>query len=331
MHLVFDHLEPEELALVESAFAGHQVTIIGTLRADTAIPADTDILSVFVDSLVTRTHIESAPNLKLIAARSMGVDHIDAAAKEKGIVIASVPAYGTHTVAEFAFALMLAVSRKVLSAQARLKNAHTVDARESEGFDLHGKTLGIVGTGKIGKTTARIGTGFGMRVVLYDVMQDEAFANELGAPYVSLDDIAAQADVISLHVPLLPTTKHLVNAEFLSKCKPGAILINTSRGGVVDSVALKDALATGKLAGAGLDVFEGEKEIFGVEAGTTALSTEAAASQALLEMPNVVMTPHVAYDTREAKREILETTLANIKPFVMHEVQPVEVFDRMPV
>lgn len=317
MHIVFDKMETRERDLVEATLGGHTLTFLDkSITKDDAIPADTDILSVFVSSTVTRAHMEQAPNLKMISTRSMGYDHIDSiAAKERGVALSYVPAYGTHTVAEFAFALLLELSRKVYPAYLRLRDESRVDPISSEGFDLHGKTLGVVGTGKIGKNTARLGKAFGMEVILYDVFKDEAFAKEIAAPYEELESLVSKADVISIHVPLLPTTQHLFNESIFSKTKRGAYLINTSRGGVVDTVALVDALMAGQLRGVGLDVFEGEKEIFGADAGKAALTPAAAAAKSLLTMPNVVITPHIAYDTAEAKLDIVKTALENITAF----------------
>ena len=318
MHIVFDKLEAQERAIVEKELAGHTLTFLDTsLAAEDTLPADTDIVSVFVSSTVTRAHIQSAPNLKLIATRSMGYDHIDqVAAKERSITIAYVPAYGTHTVAEFAFALLLELSRKAYPAYLTLRGDHAVDSLASEGFDLHGKSFGVVGTGKIGKNAARLGKAFGMKVALYDVFKDDAFAKEIEAPYLELSELVASSDIISIHVPLLPSTQHLINDSVLAKAKRGMILINTSRGGVVDTVALRAAIESGQLGGAGLDVFEGEKEIFGADLGKARLSPAAEAAQAMFAMPNVIMTPHIAYDTAEAKLDIMRTALDGITSYI---------------
>lgn len=318
MHIVFDSVEQRARALIEKALAGHTLTFLDTaLTKDHVLPADTEILSVFVSSSVTRAHMEQAPNLTHISTRSMGYDHIDcAAAKERGISVSYVPAYGAYTVAEFAFALLLGLSRKAYPAYMRLKGEGSVDAAASEGFDLHGKVFGVVGTGKIGKNAARIGKAFGMQIVLYDVMQDAQFAQDIGATYLPLEALVAQADIVSIHVPLLPTTEHLFNAALFAACKPDLVLINTSRGGVVDTIALRDALTSGHIGAAGLDVFEGEREIFGADKGKAALSPEAQAAHDIIERPNVLITPHIAYDTVEAKLEIVTTALEGIMAFI---------------
>lgn len=315
MRIVFDELLASEKAIIERELSEHSLTFLDAKITDTTVlPNDTAVLSVFVGSKVTREHIQALPELRGIAARSMGLDHIDTvAAKERSIPVMSVAGYGTNTVAEFALALMLALSRKAFPAYQKLRDARIVDVVASEGFDLCGKTLAVIGTGKIGKNLARYGKALGMTVLLYDVSEDAAFANEIQSTYVPLDTCITRADVLSIHVPLLESTAHLFNAEHLAQCKQGAVIINTSRGGVIDTIALKSALESGHIGGAGLDVFEGEHELFGTHTGDTPQSEEARAAAALLTMPNVIMTPHVAYNTKEAKAKILETSIANIR------------------
>ncbi len=325
MKIVFDALEPAARDLFEKELAGHELVFLDVIAPDSlrSVP-DAEAISVFVSSPLTRAHLEALPSLKLIAARSTGYDHIDAAyAKERGIQIATVPTYGARTVAEYAFALMLALSRKAYAAYDRLRTEGTTDVKDYEGFDLAGKTLGIVGTGNIGKNVARIAKGFAMQIKLFDVRPDEAFAREVESPYAPLEELVAESDIISLHVPYLPTTHHLVNADLLARFKPGSMLINTSRGAIVDTQALVHALKSGSLAGAGLDVIEGERELLDEAA---LLSDEhhdikafqvLVAAHALLDMTDkVILTPHIAFNTREAKREITATTIQNIKAFV---------------
>jgi D-lactate dehydrogenase len=311
MKIVFDHVESHERERLEEAFKGHELIFLNAPLSGT-IPPDTEILSVFVDSKVTREMIESTPNLKCIATRSMGFDHIDREAAKGRVAVVAVPSYGVHTVAEFAFALLLSLVRKIEVSHARLKEGR-VDHSASQGIDLFGKTLVVVGTGKIGKNMARYGKAFGMNVALCDAFPDVAFAAEIGSAYGELQSLVAHADVISLHVPLLPATAHMINESIFAKSKKGAILINTARGGVVDTAALKRALESGQIGGAGLDVFEGEAVLFGKDSTAT---PESDAAKALLQMPNVIMTPHIAYDTKEAKREILETSIGNITAFI---------------
>lgn len=322
--IVFDALEKDARELFERELTGHTLVFLDALAPETLQgTSDADILSIFVSSPLTREHLAALPSLKLIAARSTGYDHVDmACAKERGIAVATVPTYGARTVAEYAFALMLALSRKAYAAYDRLRTEGATDVKDYEGFDLSGKTIGVVGTGNIGKNVARIARGFAMDVRLYDVHADAAFAAEVGASYCPLDQLVASSDIITIHVPYLPATHHLFDERLLSQCKRGSFLINTSRGAVVDTQALVRVLKEGRLGGAGLDVIEGERELLDE---TALLSDEhhdikefqaLVAAHALLDMPNVILTPHIAFNTKEAKREINATTCENIKAFI---------------
>lgn len=324
MKIVFDAVEPGEEALYKEALTGHDLTFLNEpVRAPREDIREAEVFCLFVSSSATREIIDSMPNLKTIVARSMGYDHVDlAAAKERGITVQYVPAYGARTVAEFAFALILNLSRKAYAAYDRLREEGTTDVKDFEGFDLAGKTLGIIGTGKIGKNMARIAKGFDMQVVLCDAFPDEAFAKDMDSHYCTPEDLVAECDIVSIHVPLLPETKHMINAAVFAKFKPGSYLINTSRGGVVDTKALVEALKNGTVAGAGLDVIEGERALL----DETALLDdehkdvqefqELVAAHALVDMPNVIVTPHIAFNSREAKREILDVTVQNITSFI---------------
>ncbi len=324
MNIVFDICEAEERALYEAAFTGHRLTFLDTpITEETVVPGDTELLSVFIASKVPATLLEKLPQLKFITTRSMGYDHIDVkAARARGVVVASVPSYGVRTVAEFTFALILALSRKVYDAYDRLRSEGSTDVKDFEGFDLAGQTIGIVGTGNIGRNVGRIAKGFGMHVMLYDPHHNHAFAQEVGAHYVELDELVMNSSIVSMHVPYMPATHHLVNEGLLQKFKPGAYLINTSRGGIVDTKALVIALKEKRLAGAGLDVVEGERELLDE---MSLLSNEhhdinqfqsLVAAHELLHMPNVILTPHIAFNTKNAKREIVDVTVCNIKDFL---------------
>ncbi len=324
MKIVFDAVEKDARELFERELAGNELVFVDAPTPEALRGAsDADIVSVFVSSPLTRAHLEALPSLKLVAARSTGYDHIDmTCAKERGVAVATVPTYGARTVAEYAFALMLALSRKAYAAYDRLRTEGTTDVKDYEGFDLAGKIIGVVGTGNIGKNVARIAKGFAMDIRLYDVHADDAFAAEVGARYCPLEELVASCDIVTIHVPYLPVTHHLFNEQLLSQCKQGSFLINTSRGAVVDTQALVRALKEGRLAGAGLDVIEGERELLDE---TALLSDEhhdikefqaLVAAHAILDMPNVILTPHIAFNTKEAKREINETTCENIKAFI---------------
>jgi D-lactate dehydrogenase len=285
-----------------------------TLTADTAMEAaDADVISVFVKSEVSSDVLAKLRDVKLIATRSMGYEHIAVKdAKARGVKVCNVTTYAAHPVAEFAFTLLLAVCRRIYGAAERVREETDMTNVEYEGKDLHGKTLGIVGTGRIGHEVAKIAKGFSMEVVAFDVNPDEAFAREIGFRYVPLDELLASADVITLHVPALPQTHHLMDTEAFSKVKKGAILINTSRGEIVDTPALVAALRDGTLWGAGVDVLEAERELADKAAalaeGKQSLYRTLVADNALIDMSNVIVTPHMAYNTEGARLEIMRVT-----------------------
>jgi D-lactate dehydrogenase len=232
------------------------------LTPDTAVTyADYDAIVVFIWTKVSGAVIDALPNLRLILTMSTGYDHIDLqACRARGITVCNVPHYGENTVAEHTFALILSLSRKLHAAYFQgLRGEYRI--RELRGFDLYGKTLGVIGAGNIGLHVIRIARGFGMRVLAYDLRPHPLLAEVLGFTYTDLDTLLAESDIVSLHVPALPQTHHLINRETLCKMKRGALLINTARGSVVDTEALLWALEEGILAGAGLDVIEGEEYI----------------------------------------------------------------------
>ncbi len=282
---------------------------------------DASILSVFIRSKLDRSLIENLPNLKFIATRSTGYDHIDlAACNERGILVANVPYYGETTVAEHTFGLILSLSRKIHKAYLRTTRGD-FSLEGLRGFDLQGKTLGVVGAGRIGLHVIRIAKGFGMRVVAFDVRQDSLLAEVLDFEYVSLDDLLRQSDIISLHAPLTPKTYHMIDRDRLQKAKRGAILINTARGGLVDTDALMWALDEGILSGAGLDVIEGEELIEEEKQLLRAPRAEeklrlVLQQHVLLRREDVVITPHIAFNSWEALARIVDTTIGNIRSFV---------------
>ena len=282
-----------------------------------------DVISVFVGSEIKKEVIDTFPNLKLIATRSTGFDHIDAAyAKEKGILTAYIPGYGDNTVAEFAFALILSLSRKIFEAYDRIKERGQFDFEGLRGFDLNGKTIGIVGTGRIGKFMVKIAKGFGMDVLAFDAYPNQKMAEELGFKYVSLDELLANSDVISLHVPYNESTHYLINDKNILKIKKGALLINTARGSLIKTEALIVALSEGRLGGYGADVLEEESIIkderqFLISGSLEGHNFRAVlADHILIDLPNVVITPHTAFNTKEALQRILDTDIENIKMFI---------------
>jgi len=282
---------------------------------------DFDAVSVFVYSKVDGQTIQEIPGLKLVVTRSTGFDHIDIeACKKKGITVCNVPSYGENTVAEHTFALILSLSRNICKACIR-RFEHDASIEGLEGFDLKGKTMGVIGTGQIGLHVIRIAKGFGMNVVAYDVRQNRLLSEVLGFEYVSLEDLLARSNVITLHVPYIKATHHLMNKDTFKLVKKGAILINTSRGAIVDTEALIDALDNKILAGAGLDVVEGEELIKDEkqllhEPKNLEVLTSFVREHVLLDKENVVFTPHIAFYSKEALERILETTVENIAAFV---------------
>ena len=287
---------------------------------------DAEIVCVFVDSTVNKEVIDSMPALKFIATRATGFNNINCEyAKTKGILVSNVPAYGSHTVAEFAFGLILNLSRNIEKANNHIRELSDFNFSPiMEGFDLKDKTLGIVGTGKIGKNVAKIAKGFEMDVIAYDLYPDLVFAKENNFEYKSLKDVISKSDIITLHTPYNKESHHLINKENISIMKKGVYLINTARGELIDTDALIWGLSEGIIAGAGLDVLEGEKEL---KEETELLSSSKRLmkieeykmlleNHVLMDMPNVIITPHIAFYSREAVAEILKVTILNIQGFI---------------
>jgi D-lactate dehydrogenase len=249
---------------------------------------------------------------RLVALRSAGYNHVDlAAAARLGLTVTRVPAYSPHAVAEHTVALILALNRKVHRAWARVRDGNfSLDGLL--GFDLVGRTVGVVGTGKIGVAVARIMTGFGCRVLAFDpVPSPEGLA--LGASYVTFTDLLARSDIVTLHCPLTAETRHLLDAGALARMKPGAMLINTGRGALVDTRAVIEALKSGRLGHLGLDVYEEEAALFFEDRSWRVLQDDVFAR--LLTFPNVVITGHQGFFTAEALTAIAETTLQAVTEF----------------
>lgn len=286
-----------------------------------------EVISTFIYSELDTKVLAQLPNLKMIATRSTGFEHIDLDyCNTHHITVCNVPNYGENTVAEHVFALLLAISHRLIDAVDRTRKGHfTTDGLR--GFDLRGKTLGVIGTGSIGRCVVNIAKGFGMKVLAADLEPDWALAQQLEFSYLHLHDVLARADIVTLHVPANKTTHHLLGLEELAVMKPGAVLINTSRGTVVDVQALLHALADKKLSAAGLDVLPEEPAIREEAELLRAVFAEQhdlrnlLADHVLLHMNNVIITPHNAFNTREAVQRILDTTYDNIAAFAGGEPQ----------
>ena len=323
MKLIYFAQEVWEKEYMERKLPGVEITCVeGTLQEHPEISdPDAGALSVFVNSRVGAAELDRFPKLRLIATRSTGFDHIDLGeTKKRGIEVASVPSYVVNTVAEFAFGLLLALSRKICDAHARVRGG-SFSQEGLTGFDLAGKTIGIIGCGHIGIHSVGIANGFGMKVLVYDVHQDPELAKNYRFAYAPLKELLGTSDVINIHVPYNEHTHHLINAQNISLIKRGAYLINTARGAVVETDALVQALRQGILAGAGLDVLEEEGDmqedahlLASVHPKAGELKT-VLENHYLMEHPRVVVTPHVAFDTAEAIARILDTTAENILKF----------------
>ncbi len=283
---------------------------------------EAEVISVFVTSKVTSEMIEKMPKLKLIACRSTGFNNIDfEATNQRNISIVNVPTYGEATVAEYAFALLLAVQRKLPEV---LETENERFSQEDlNGHDLQGKVFGVIGTGHIGLKALKIADGFSMETIAYDVHPNEELEKEYNFKYVEFEELLQRADVVSLHVPYLPSTHHLLNAERLKQMKRGAILINTARGELVDSNELIKQLDSGHLYGAAIDVIEGEallnyhEETALLRSNTLPNSVfrHSVEIDVLKKMPNVIISPHNAFNTVEAIARINATTAQNITDF----------------
>jgi len=310
------HFERGPFALANQRF-GHEISFFEPrLTAETAPLARGHgaVCSFVSDKLDARTlELLRDGGTRLIALRSAGYNHVDlAAAARLGLPVVRVPEYSPYAVAEHAVALVLALNRKIHRAHARVREGN-FSLEGLVGFDLHGKTVGIVGTGKIGQVAARIFAGFGCRVIAYDVAPNEAFAAETGVRYCELEQLYREADVLSLHVPLTPTTRHMVDARAFDAMKRGAMIVNTGRGALIDSRALIAALKSGHLGAAGLDVYEEEEGVFFHDLSDLVLQDDVLAR--LLTFPNVLVTSHQAFLTTEALGSIAEVTLENVRAF----------------
>jgi D-lactate dehydrogenase len=283
------------------------------LSTETAATAQgAQAVCIFVNDRADRPCLEElvALGVKHIALRCAGFNGVDiAAAKKLGLTVTRVPAYSPYAVAEHAVALLLALNRKIARANNRVRELN-FSLSGLVGFDLHGKTAGVVGTGKIGRATAQILRGFGMRVLAFDLFPSEDWAREHGVEYTDPRTLARECDVISLHTPLTPETRYVIRSETLELMKPGTILVNVSRGALIETGALIQALKSGRLGGVALDVYEEEEGVFFEDLSGQILHDDVLAR--LLTFPNVLITAHQAFLTQEALSEIARVTVANL-------------------
>jgi D-lactate dehydrogenase len=340
MILYFTETEPFEQEYLSPQFPEHEVRFVPKIED---VAEDAEVVSGFIYSPVGPEFLEAHPALRLVTTRSTATDHLDVAAcHARGVTVCHVPGYGDTTVAEHTFALLLALSRRLR--ETMLTPTRGKFSYEAvRGFDLCGKTLGIIGAGHIGRRVAALARAFQMEVLAFDVVTSE---EEPGMQFVPLDDLLARSHVVSLHASLTDATRHVLNRETLAKCRRGVLVINTARGGLIDTGALRDALDSGQVGGAGIDVLEDERvmrapasriiasEIVAKlhadanareahDAERLAALQEIMLGDAILSRPNVVFTPHVAFNSEEAVERLLATTVENIRAFL--EGKPVNV------
>ena len=312
---VFD-TKPYDREVLEGASHGSGIAwrfLDFRLTPETApLAKDAQAVCAFVNDQLDRPCLETlaAQGVKLVALRCTGFNNVDlAAARELNLTVTRVPVYSPYAVAEHAVALLLTLNRKLHRAFNRVRELN-FSLNGLVGFDLHGKTAGVIGTGKIGCIVAEILRGFGMKVLAHDPFPNQNWAERLGVEYMDASSLAGFSDVVSLHIPLTPKTHHIIRQETLEAMKPGAILINVSRGALIDTTALIAALKSGRLGGVALDVYEEEEGIFFEDLSGQVLQDDELAR--LLTFPNVLITAHQAFLTREALGDIARTTIANL-------------------
>jgi D-lactate dehydrogenase len=336
--IYFVETESHEQPVFADALKGHAVRFVSSLRA---VGPDAEILSIFLHSRITRAFLDQHPALRLIATRTSGYDHIDLAeCGNRGITVCLVSNYGDNSVAEHTLALMLAVARRTREAREACRH-RTFSYATTRAFELKGATVGVVGAGRVGLHVIRLARAFEMTVVVTDVHWETHLQEVLGFRYVPFDELLRVADIITLHVPLTPSTYHLLNREAFARCKRGVFIVNTARGAVIDTAALIEALNIGIVAGAGLDVIEEEKVM---REDWTTLATRAIVEDlhataspdapqvvdprrlvelqalmsngTLITRPNVFFTPHIAFNSVQAVERINQTTVGNIQAFL---------------
>lgn len=321
MRIAFFELEPWEKDYIQKQLKGHTVLFFmhPLHQKDINSIKNVECLCPHVYSDCSAKILRQLPKLKYIATISTGYDHIDLSyCKQKGITVMNVPSYGENTVAEFSFALLLALTRKLYPSIKRVKEENTFSCLSLTGTDLKGKTIGIIGTGNIGKYVIRLAHGFNMKILACCHHPDMTLSKCYGVKYVDFPTLLKKADIVTLHIPYRPENHHLLNKKTFRMMKKGALLINTARGGLVDTDALYHALKTKHLGGAALDVLEmecevkEEKQLLSKQFPATCNLKTLLETHQLMTMENVLITPHNAWHTKEALLRILDTALQNI-------------------
>lgn len=323
MKIAFFEINEEEKKIIKKEFKNHTLFFYEKTiqEVDLKLLKNIDIISVFIHSKLNKKVLENLNNLKLILTRSTGFNHIDLdyCSKNK-IIVGNVPSYGENTVAEHTFALILNLARKVHLSY--LRTTHDNFSIEGlRGFDLKGKNIGVLGVGHIGLNVIKISKGFGMNVKAFDIHQNNILSEVLNFEYTTIEKILKNCDIISLHLPLNDKTKHIINSKTLKLIKKSAIIINTSRGELIDTPALYTALKNNEIGGAGLDVIEGEELIAHEDELLNNKLYLKNAKQILLNkqpfsLNNVIFTPHNAFNSQEAINRILETTIKNLSLYL---------------
>jgi len=319
MKITFFEVEPWQKEYLKKKLKGHQLRFVSdelTLK-NLSKAKNSEAIVVFIYSVIDKEILDKLSNLKFIYTMSTGFNHIDInACKQKGIKVFNVPSYGENTVAEHTIGLMLSLSKKIPQSVMNTKKGN-FDLDGLEGFDLKGKTLGVIGCGNIGQQVIKIAKAMEMNVIVMNRSQNEKLAKELGFRYVSLKELLSKSEIITLHVPLTPETKHMINMKNISLVKKGAYLINTARGGLIETKALISALDKGIIAGVALDVLE-EEEDLKEDRHLSKRKLSAYENKImkqnlkLLKDRDVLITPHSAFYTREAQQRILDVTVENI-------------------
>ncbi len=334
MNIAVFNAQEWEIPKLKKRLKGHKVSFYNeSLTEENAKKAEkAEVVSAFISSKITKKVIARLPKLKMVTTRSTGFDHIDLKeCRKRKIAVCNVPAYCDVSVAEHAFALVLAVGRKVVESADKTRMGN-FDLHGLRGVELEGKTIGILGTGKIGKHAIKIAKGFGMDVIAYDKFPDKKAAAEMGFVYVGLKKLLQASDVVSVHLPLTEETRHMISIKNIDVIKKGAIIVNTSRGAIIETKALIKGIKSGRILGVGLDVLEEECEMDEEAELLVDHFRQKCNLQTLLEqhilakMPNVVITPHNAFNTEEAVSRLISSTADNIIAFA--KGKPVNVVSR---
>ena len=322
--IIFFEVKEWEKDIIFKVFPKDKVVLVpeSINKTNASHYKNAEYISSFIDSQIKQEVIDQLPKLKLIATRSTGYDHIDVAyAKSKGIASCNVPNYGQNTVAEHSMALILSLTKRIPESIDRVRRGN-FSPDGLTGVDLKDKVLGVIGTGNIGCNLITMANGFKMHVIAYDAKPRKELEEQLGFTYVDLNYLFAKSDVISIHVPYFKETHHLIDRNAIDMMKSGVIIINTARGGIIETDALFDGLNSGKIGGAGLDVLEEElfiKEEISLLYKDTQNKADlkvALENHMMNYLPNVIITPHNAFNTKEALLRIIKTTVENINGFI---------------